>query len=217
MRTCFIAAVVALAAGSASAGIVTFGSDAAFNAYETAGSFTKQFAANVRWGNGTASGDWEYAIVDANDMPIGAVAQTPWSGTNDHVVTFTFAGGNAGLDLSSIGNLSRTVNATPTSLFARVRDSVADFSYLSNIQVDLAYNGVGVDYSYNILTGDPNAEYWGIEDANLQFGFTLIADASLIGPRSSGSDPMYQFKVGIPTPGALALLGLAGIVAGRRR
>jgi hypothetical protein len=73
-----------------------------------------------------------------------------------------------------------------------------------------------VDYSFNLLTGDADAEYWGVEDANLQYGFTVTADASLDGPRTSGSDPMYQFKVGIPAPGTASLLAALGIAATRR-
>lgn len=54
-------------------------------------------------------------------------------------------------------------------------------------------------------------------DTHLSAGFTLTADAVLDGPRSAGSDPMYQFKVGVPAPGAAALLGLGGLLATRRR
>lgn len=56
-----------------------------------------------------------------------------------------------------------------------------------------------------------------VEDADLQFGFTITADASLDGPRTSGSDPMYQCKVGIPAPGAAGALALAAAGLGIRR
>lgn len=218
---CALPALIALTtAAAAHAGIATtFNSDADFIAYQNSGAFTKQFGGNVRWGNGLGNGDWEYSVVNGSDLPIGAVGQTPWSGSNQHTVTFSFdAGAGAStLALGGIGSLTRSVSAAPTALFARVRDSETLFSSLSQIQVDLAFNGPGIDYSFNLLTGDADAEYWGVIDPNLQFGFTATASAALEGPRSSGSDPMYQFKVGVPAPGALTLLALGAMVAGRRR
>jgi hypothetical protein len=115
------------------------------------------------------------------------------------------------------GMVSRTSLNSSWSCTHEVRDSGSPFSQLSNIRVDLAYNGLGVDYTFSLLSGDANAEYWGVVDANLSAGFTITADAELSGPRSSGSDPMYQFKVGVPSPGAAALLGVAGLLASRRR
>lgn len=204
-------AMVVATAVPAQASTITFASDADFVAYEIGGGFVKEFGGNVRWGNGTGAGDWEYAVVNASDAPIGAVAQSAWAGSNQHDVTFSYDGiGNTTLTLSGIGSLTRSVTAAPNQMFARVRDSVSVFSSLSQIEVDLAFNGVGVDYSFNLLTGDANAEYWGIFDPNLQFGFTLTADASLDGPRSAGSDPMYQFKVGVPEPASLIFV-LAGM------
>jgi hypothetical protein len=210
-----VGGVASAAAGS----VVTFNSDAAFNAYSSSGAFTKTFAGNVRWGNGTGEGDWEYAIVNGSDVPIGAAAQAAWAPTNTHTVTFSYDGAtSATLGLSGVGSLTRSIPAGPSALFARVRDSETAFTNLSSILVDLAFNGVGVDYSFNLLTGDANAEYWGVTDPNLQFGFTLTAEATLAGPRTAGSDPMYQFKVGvIPAPGACAVLGGAALVALRRR
>ncbi len=215
----------ALAAGSvlacvapAAAGTLTFNSDAEFITNEASGAFTKTFGGNVRWGDGLNAGDWEYAIVNASDVPIGAPANSPWTGTNLHSVTFTYDGvGSATLALGGIGSLTRSVPVAPTVFFARVRDSATPFSELSMIEVDLAYNGVGVDYSYNLLLGDANAEYWGVSDANLSAGFTIRAAANLAGPRTAGSDPMYQFKIGVPAPGSAALLGVAGVLAARRR
>ena len=210
---------IALGAGTASAGVVTFASDTDFIAYQSGGGFTKQFGGNVRWGNGLNNGDWEYAVVDGGDIPIGAVGQAPWGGSNAHDVAFTFDAGasSATLDLGGIGSVARSVVGAPTSVFARIKDSVTVFSTLSLIEIDLAYNGVGVDYSLNLLTGDADAEYWGVEDPNLQYGFTITSDASLDGPRTAGSDPMYQFKVGIPSPATLGLFGLGGLAASRRR
>lgn len=215
-------AVIAPALGAAAparAAIVTFNSDADFITYQNSGAFTKTFGGNVRWGNGAGNGDWEYSIVNGGDIPIGAVGQTPWvAGSNAHDVTFTYDGaGNSSLTLSGIGSMTRAVPLGPTSLFARVKDSSSPFSNMALIEIDLAYNGLGVDYSYNLLTGDANAEYWGVEDANLALGFTATADAFLEGPGTAGSDPMYQFKVGVPAPGTALLLGLGGFAGLRRR
>jgi hypothetical protein len=219
MTKLFCAAFAALAAGAAATAnaSMTLASDSAFQALESSGQFTKTFAGNVRWGNGGPSGDWEYAIVNASDAPIGAVGQTPWAGSNTHTLTFSYAAGFSTLSLTGIGSITRAVPTGPTVIWSRVLDSETPFSSLSNIAIDLAYNGVGVDYSFASLVGDANAEYWGVSDANLAQGFTLTAIATLSGPRTSGSNPMYQFKVGVPTPGALALLGLGGLVVARRR
>lgn len=222
MKQCVLAvtafAAVCGASCVAGAGVMTFASDADFIAYQSGGNFTKTFGGNVRWGDGLAVGDWEYSIVNGSDIPVGSPANTPWEGTNVHQVVFSYDGaGNATLSLSGIGSLTRSVASDPTVLFARVKDSVSPWSELSNIEIDLAYNGAGVDYSLGLLAGDANAQYWGVIDENLRFGFTLTADAVLDGPRTSGSDPMYQFKVGVPAPGAAALIGLAGLSAARRR
>ncbi len=212
---CVLGAVVV---SGASASVVTFSSDAAFVAYQNSGAFSKTFGGNVRWGDALAAGDWEYAIVNGADVPIGSPANSPWAGTNAHTVTFSYDGaGSSTLSLSGIGSITRSVASGPTVFFARVRDSASPFSQLSNIRVDLAYNGLGVDYTFSLLSGDANAEYWGVVDANLSAGFTITADAELSRPRTSGSDPMYQFKVGVPSPGAAALLGVAGLLASRRR
>lgn len=218
-RTLAVGLFAGMAVGAASAGTATLSSDAQFITLQTNGDFTKQFGGNVRWGNGTAVGDWEYAIVDGTDAPIGAVAQAAWSGINIHDVVFNFDAGaaSATLTLVGIGSITRSVSAVPSVLWARVQDGATPFSSLSNIQVDLAYNGAGVDYSFASLVGDVDAQYWGLSDDNLKFGFTLTADADLSGPRQGGSSPMYQFKVGVPTPGAAALMGLGVLVAGRRR
>ncbi len=216
-----IVAAVAVSAVSAAAwaGTGTLASDADFITLQNGGGFTKQFGGNVRWGNGASNGDWEYAIVDGTDTPIGGVGQATWAATNSHRVTFSFdaLAGTSTLDLSGIGAVTRSVSSAPTVIWARVQDSVTPFSALSNIQVDLAYNGVGVDYSFDTLTGDADAAYWGVFDANLAGGFTLTADAQLDGPRSGGSSPLYQFKVGVPTPGAAAIAALGVLAAGRRR
>lgn len=212
-----MAVLAASACSLAHAGVITFSSDAAFIAYENSGGFAKTYGANVRWGSGLANGDWEYAIVDANDIPIGAVGQTVWAGSNTHTVTLDSSGGGLELSLGGIGTISRLVPEGSTSLFVRVRDSESPFSQLASIEVDLAYNGIGVDYVYNTLVGDADAEYWGIEDPNMATGFTVAAIATLAGPRTAGSDPMYQFKIGVPAPAAACVVSLGGLMVLRRR
>ncbi len=210
---------LSLVAASSQGAVITFASDADFIAYQNGGNFTKTFGGNVRWGNAETNGDWERAIVNGADLPIGAVGQNKWNSSNVHDVTFTFDASlsQATLDLSGIGSLTRAVPASPEVLFARVRDSAGTASELSEIQIDLAFNGVGVDYTWNELVGDSNAEYWGITDPNLKFGFTVVAKALLAGPGTAGSDPMYQFKVGVPTPGSAGVLAVGALAALRRR
>jgi hypothetical protein len=211
-------ASLALAAPSQGA-VMSFTSDASFVAFQNSGGFTKTFGGNVRWGNAASNGDWERAIVDASDTPIGTPAQNAWSLSNVHDVTFTFDASlnQATLDLSGIGSITRAVPASPEVLFARIRDSAGTASELKDIQIDLAFNGAGIDYSLSQLTGDANAEYWGISDTNLKFGFSLTAKVLFAGPQTAGSDPMYQFKVGVPSPGAAAVLAIASSMAARRK
>lgn len=218
IRTAICAAVVAASVVPANAAITTLASDADFLALQSSGGFSKTFGGNVRWGDALPVGDWEYAIVNSADSPIGSPANSPWAGSNAHTVTFTYDGaGSATLALSGIGSVTRAVPVDPTIFFARVRDSASIFSELTSIAVDLASTGPGVDYSYASLVGDGDAEYWGVSDPNLRFGFTITANVSLDGPRTSGSDPMYQFKVGIPAPGAATLLAISGAALLRRR
>lgn len=225
MRSEFVAGglvsvcAVAGLAGFSHAAVMKFNSDSQFNAYASGGNFTKQWGANVRWGNALSNGDWERAIVNSGDVPIGSPGQNAWSPSNVHDVTLTYDAtlGAATLDLSGIGSITRSVPTMPEMFFARVRDSASAFSELSEIQVDLAFNGPGVDYSLDELVGDANAEYWGVSDPNLRFGFRIVAKALLAGPVSAGSDPMYQFKVGVPAPGAAGLLGLGAVALRRRR
>lgn len=225
MRSNFVPTValslcaLTLSAAPSQASVLTFTSDSAFNTYAGAGNFTKQWGANVRWGNAAGNGDWERAIVNASDVPIGSPAQNAWTSSNVHDVTLTYDAslGTATLDLGGIGSITRSVPTMPEVFFARVRDSVSAFSELKDIEVDLAFNGVGIDYTYDELLGDANAEYWGVSDPNLRFGFTIVAKALLAGPVSAGSDPMYQFKVGVPAPGAGAAIALAGLASLRRR
>lgn len=205
--------------------ITTFGSDTDFVAYQNNGDFTKVFGGNVRRGNFGTNGDWEYAVVDGGDMPIGAVGQAAWSDPDTHTFSFTYDGaGSAMMELGGLPSLTRTVSDGIDQFFLRVRDSAGALTSLANIMVDLDYNGVGVDYSLASLVGDNNAEYWGLVDANLASGFSLTADATLNGPYTgtgtAGSNPMYQIKAGIgpdPTPGvvpepsSMVLLGIGGI------
>jgi hypothetical protein len=211
-------ATLAMAASSQGA-IYNFTSDSAFNSFASGGGFTKTFGGNVRWGNAANNGDWERAIVDASDTPIGSPAQNAWSLSNVHDVTFTFDASlnQATLDLSGIGSITRAVPASPEVLFARIRDSAGTATELKDIQIDLAFNGAGIDYTVSELIGDADAEYWGISDSNLKFGFSLTAKVLFAGPQTAGSDPMYQFKVGVPSPGAAAVLAIAGSMGARRK
>lgn len=48
---------LSLSANAAFASVITFGSDAAFIPYQTAGRFSKTFGADVRWGDALPVGD----------------------------------------------------------------------------------------------------------------------------------------------------------------
>lgn len=216
-------------AGSATASVIGLASDAAFGAFQADTGFTKAFGGNVRWGDGGPSGDWEYAIVDGDDLPVGAVGQADWldDAANTHTVDFLFDGASfADLTLGSpvSDSLGRSVGAGDVNtLLVRAKDGSGDPTALSAIEIDVGLTGTFV--ALGDLIGDGDAEYLGLIDPELAGGFALRATATLNGDGDvRGSDPMYQFKVGtarveVPEPASAALLlgGIAALVRPRRR
>jgi len=222
------AAVVATAAVPAlsHAAVVQYESD---NDFVTNAQFTKAFGANARWGNDATNGDWEYAVVDGGDSPLGNTGQLAWSAlpgypTSDpnHGYQFSYDAGTGDLRLelddlsSSLGTSSGTVSpsAPINAIAARARADGGDVATMHDIVINFAGGGSA---NLGTLVGDGNAEYVMLIDERLAGGFSIDGDATLVDGR--GSLPMYQFKVGtttVPIPGAVwlfgsGLLGLLGM------
>lgn len=213
------AAALALSGAASAATTVGFSSDADFTANAF---FTKSFGGNVRWGNGQANGDWEYAVVNAADVPIGPSGQLVWGGNADHQYTFDYDGtSQAQLVLENAGVIGDTGlqpvagGAGINALAVRARTGAGNVASLADIVVSFVVGGAE---SLGSLVGDADAEYVMLIDPRLASGFQVSGPATLTD--GNGSVPMYGFKVGattIPVPPAAWLFGSALVLLGRAR
>lgn len=235
MKRIVLAACLSLAGAAAQALTVTYSSDADFLAN---GQFTKQFGYNVKNGNSAANGDWEYAIVNASDVPQFGSGQLAWGSNTQRNHDFSFAydgsavadldimniGGMPPLsDVSNSGDVSGLVSGSPNALFIRAKDGGV------NAQVDLSSLAVKflVDNSVinlGSLIGDSDAAYIGVIDVRVAGGFIITGDVALNtgDAGGGGSTRMYQAKIGtvpaVPVPGAVWLFASAlGLMAWLRR
>jgi len=224
-----LALACAIAAAPAAAVPLAFSSDGAFTAWATGNGFVKLFGGNVRWGNAAVNGDWEYSVVDATDAPPGTPGQFDWAnvGTNNpHAPSFGWNGTTVTLDLGNGAAPSLAgFGGAPNTLLVRARatDTANNNreAVLRNLVLEFLIDGSTV--ALGSLIGDSDAEYVGLVDWRLAFGFTLggSADLAVLAGAGQGSDPAYQFKVGtsnaVPEPGSVALVGLALAALARAR
>ena len=200
---------------TAKAAIVSYVSDADFLA--NAG-FSKSFGATSRWGNNpAASGDWEYAVVNAADAPVGTPGLVLWNEHNVHEAHFSYTGLTAQYimcDTSIFGDTGAqavTGGSGINALAFRARAGDDDLSILGSIIVFFDVDNSFVELGD--LTGDQDAEYLMLVDDRLAHGFQVWMLAALFDegvPSTAGSIPFYGLKVGtstVPVPAAAWLFG----------
>lgn len=237
LRAVVATAALLVAAGTAQAGtVLSAASDAAWGSLTASGQtqFVKQGAASVRRGNAGAGGDWEYAVVGANDAPIGTPGQIAW-GTGASFglpatgafVSYTGAGAlTLGFNRNGADwNRSAQVGAGVDTLWIRARTAGATVASLQGLT--LVYAGGTVNLGG--LVGDGDGQYVGFADSRLTQGFQLKFTGASFSPAGAagGSSTMLQVKVGsspisaVPEPGTWALMiggfGLVGGALRRRR
>jgi hypothetical protein len=226
--------LLCLVASSASAYTVAYVSDADFLAN---GNFTKYFNANVRWGSGTASGDWEYSLMNgAETTTFGVEQQHDWvengglGDTNPHSYLLDWDDGTgvASLSISLEIPVSSTTPpgvGTVNALAIRAKASGVNGEAVTlTSPITISFDDdPGNPLVVGPLVGDANAEYIVIVDSRLGGGFDVTGAASIFkddgSPPPEGSEPQYGFKVGfVPEPGTALLLGCGlALLAGVRR
>lgn len=206
MKIAMSALVIAAAAGAANASIF----------FETEGNNTMGAANFV----GTFNAPGEGILIDGSITP-GTVAPQGGVGTAGDVDWFSF---------TVTGNTTFVA-----SIFAIINNNAPGFSPDSQLIVTdasgniLAFDddeNVGFMSSINTLTLGAGTYYIGVtgyNDLNIGgAGGTQLPDGFTGAGQTSGHTENWTYKliVGlniVPTPGAAALLGLGGLVAGRRR
>lgn len=206
--------------------------DAQLIALQTAGKFTKHFGGNIRWGNNETNGDWEYAVVNAGDIPIGPdnpkqVKWSDYSTTHSYSFSYSAAANTASLgltlskDSASIPLAVSSGEVTAAQINAIIFRAKAADGDMASLLFPISINFTsGGSLSLQSLVGDFDAQSLLLVDGRLAEGFTVTGQATLADGK--GSLPMYQFKVGVstvPVPAAVWLLGtgLAGLLALRKR
>lgn len=227
-----VAALVGLGAAAPAAGqtyVTGYDSDVSFNTWAAENDWSKQFGANMRWGNNALNGDWEWGIVDGGDAPL-AQDNFMWNGQT-YGFSFRYDPFQAALQLGNQTLTSGVSGGTGiTHIFARASKFDQNlFSGFNSFNVFLLdeFGNAGENIFSNALAADSDAEYIGIEDQRLAGGFVIRGEITLDGTgRTAGSRPMGQFKVGtaqvtVPESETWLLMltgvGLFGVLARRRQ
>ncbi len=217
-----VAAMAIGTAGSASAAFIEYGNDAEF----LASGFNKVGGVNLRWGDSPANGDWEFSVVNGNDLPQDQ-KQVNWGDAAFPSLSAMFSDNsiaaelelNQNIDISSIW-APGALGSFNTILF-RAKADDGQSAILTNIVV----NGDSSTLSGG-LSGDADAQYVGISMNDFFSDATSLSfDFTGGGPGSDGSVPGIQVKFGylppasVPEPGTLGLLALGafGLVGASRK
>ncbi len=215
-----VAAVAAVSVVGSAMGSITVsplaGGDSAFNALTSNGTLERAVA-EARIGDSPAGGTWEQAI-----WKFGAVGQPQTNGqfawTSGTAVAFSFAFDGVSTVTFTLGSSTQTWNAVEgsfTDIFVRVRSSAN--SSVALTQMNVSGFGAIADLT---SSGSVPAGYLRISNTSPFSAVTIsgLMELAWTGQRPNGSALAAQIKFSnVPTPGAAAVLGLAGLVATRRR
>lgn len=224
IRSCAAGAIAALvlSSGSAFAGLSVSafaGGDSAFQTISNNGSLERA----VTEGRTGTPGNWQMGIWSQGG--VGSPVTTGNFGlVNGTTQAFT-------ISYDGVSTLSYTANGTTrswnalggsfTDIFIRVRSVASSTVLLSDMSIVSGVENVSIGSLAS--SGAVAADYLRIQnDGNAIGAFTISGNHTLswssVNP-PSGSNLAYQFKFTntIPAPGSLALVGLGGLIAGRRR
>jgi hypothetical protein len=164
------------------------------------------FAASVALLGVTSLAAGESAIFFENTAPTAPIAafQSYWSGLSGVQVGY-YNGSGAGVSFSSGGDAAVIFNSTGSEISLRAAFGPAT-------------TGSSFYWGYDAATGAFDASYVGVNNAGLvsvvgTIG-TQITGLSSGTPTNRGS---LGTAIGVPAPGAIALVGVAGLVGSRRR
>lgn len=164
------------------------------------------FAASVALLGVTSLAAGESAIFFENTAPTAPIAafQSYWSGLSGVQVGY-YNGSGAGVSFSSGGDAAVIFNSTGSEISLRAAFGPAT-------------TGSSFYWGYNAATGAFDASYVGVNNAGLvsivgTIG-TQVTGLSSGTPTNTGS---LGTAIGVPAPGAIALVGVAGLIGSRRR
>jgi len=197
------------------------GGDVGFNALSNNGALERAVAEG-RIGNNGLSGTWERGIWQQGGVGSPQVegqfvwgngSPTEWEFNWDGVNTVTFIVGGQILSWNGVAGGF-------TDIFIRTRSAADSSLALTSLNFDGA-NG-NIDPGDLTSIGNGTVEYLRITNGGSQFGaFSLSGDANLswsgVQPNNSALAFQVKFTNVIPAPGAIALLGVAGVLSRRRR
>lgn len=164
------------------------------------------FAASVALLGVTSLAAGESAIFFENTAPTAPIAafQSYWSGLSGVQVGY-YNGSGAGVSFSSGGDAAVIFSSTGTEISLRAAFGPAT-------------TGSSFYWGYDATTGAFDANYVGVNNAGLVSTIgtigTQVTGLSSGTPTNTGS---LGTAIGVPAPGAIALVGVAGLVGSRRR
>ncbi|MBM4099765.1 MAG: lamin tail domain-containing protein [Planctomycetes bacterium] len=164
------------------------------------------FATSVALLGVTSLAAGESAIFFENTAPAAPIAafKSYWSGLSGVQVGY-YNGSGAGVSFSAGGDAAVIFNSTGSEISLR-----AAFGQ--------ATTGSSFYWGYNAATGAFDASYVGVNNAGLVSSVgtigTQVTGLSSGTPTNTGS---LGTAIGVPAPGAVALVGVAGLVGSRRR